>query len=156
MTGLEATIQEVQKYAPMQKYCGVRFTGKTAQKVAGVVSQEATYYVGGNDTIYSFKHDIDLQIGDTVVCDCTTGLAVGYVTTLTGGNTVDKPISTRWIVQRVDMGIHKARLEKDTVKKEIRRKMDDRRKQLEDEALYRMMAERDPEMAKLIEQYYEV
>lgn len=33
-------------------------------------------------------------------------------------------------------------------------KMDDRRKQLEDEALYRMMAERDPEMAKLIEEYY--
>ena len=53
------------------------------------------------------------------------------------------------------MVAHQVRMERVAKRLAIRKLMDDRRKQLEDEALYRMMAERDPEMAKLIVQYYE-
>jgi hypothetical protein len=152
------------KAIPVQQYAGVRFSGKTAAKMAEEHrimngSLQATRgnnapinLYSGNDTEYHFKHDIvDLVVGDTVVCDCTTGLAVGVVSSLNG----EAGSSTRWLVQRVDMLAHQNRMERVAKRLAIRKLMDDRRKQLEDEALYRMMAERDPEMAKLIVQYYE-
>jgi hypothetical protein len=153
-----ATIQAI----PVQKYAGVRFSGKTATRIAenervygggGDSKSDRTYInYNSNETEYHFKHDIiDLAIGDTVVCDCSTGLAVGVVSSLNG----ESKSSTRWLVQRVDMVAHQVRMERVAKRLAIRKLMDDRRKQLEDEALYRMMAERDPEMAKLIVQYYE-
>lgn len=140
------------KPVPTQKYVGVRFTGKTGQRVATGIANE-TYIPGGNtDMEYIFRRDIEVEIGDLVVCDCGTGFAVGVVTRLTCGDIIPK----RWMVQKIDIETHKIRLENDARRKAIRAKMDDRRKQLEDEALYRMMAERDPEMAELIKEYYGV
>ena len=128
--------------ASARRYAEVKFGGRNNRNF-------------DTSTPYTFNSDIEgLQIGDTVVCDCTTGLAVGEVVNFLAFDSSGK--SSRWIVQKVDLKVHSERLEKQAERERIRGLMDMRKKQLEDEALYRMMAERDPEMAKLIALYYGV
>lgn len=159
VNAIEEAKQVMRRYSPVQRYCGVRFGQKTAKAMLNAQGKSIKDTISldtdwTTDTIYTFKYDMNLEVGDTVVCDCTNGLSVGVVVKIDMHDTNGSGISTRWIVQKVDLEVHKERIAKDNKRKAIRCKMDDRRKQLEDEALYRMMAERDPEMARLIEEYY--
>lgn len=103
----------------------------------------------GTPKIYSFRTDLDLSVGDTVVCDTANGLTIGTVSDLEG----NEPKATKWIVQRVDLDAHKKRLEKEKALNAIKKKMDERRKQLQDIQIYQLLAQTDPEMKTLLEQY---
>ena len=118
-------------------------------------SNRASKWQGDSDSVYSFNSDLkDLNVGDLVVCDCSTGYTIGSVVSIAQIDTSGR--TSRWLVQKLDLTRHSERLALAKKQKELRGLMDLRRKQLEDEALYRMMAERDPEMAKLIAEYYGV
>jgi hypothetical protein len=101
---------------------------------------------------YDFFTDIeDLKIGDTVVVDSKYGLGLAKVELV-----MQQPQCTKdnkWVVQKVDLTAHEARLVKAQKLADIKRKMESRRKKLEEKAIYKMMAETDPEMAALLAEY---
>lgn len=64
-------------------------------------------FAGNLESLYDFKTDLELQIGDPVVCDTVRGFSVGKVIHLADTSTK----ATNWIVQKVDAEGHKARME---------------------------------------------
>lgn len=107
---------------------------------------------------YDFKYDKDdLKVGDVVVVDTSRGLQVAKVTTITklaAGETYSK--ATKWVIQKIDLTEHNARLERERKAAELKKQLEARRKQLEDIAIYEVLAKEDPKMAELLEQYKEV
>ena len=101
---------------------------------------------------YDFFTDLELKVGDVVVVDTQNGLQVAEVVDVD----VDSSKATKWVVDKVDMEAHKARIEREKRLKEITQKMEARRKKLEKFEVYRMLAEKDDEMAELLKQYAEV
>lgn len=100
---------------------------------------------------YHFLSDIEeLAVGDTVVTDTTRGLQVGTVTSVS-----DTPSSkaTKYIVQKVDMVKHEERKAKAKQQAELKKKMEARRKQLQENEIYRILAKEDEEMAKMLEEF---
>lgn len=122
----------------------------TARWIIGVKFNDYSY-----SKEYDFKYDKDdLKVGDTVVVDTQHGLQLAKVTTvikLAVGERYDK--ATKWVVQKVDLTEHEARLEREKKAKEIKKQLEARRKKLEEIAVYQLLAEKDPEMAKLLEEY---
>lgn len=101
---------------------------------------------------YAFKTDLELQGGDTVVCDTTHGLSIGKVV----GFQDSSNLATKWILCKVDLEKHEERIKKEKKLKEIKKKMDLRRKQHEEITFYKMIAEKDEEMANLLKEYEEL
>jgi uncharacterized protein (DUF1919 family) len=101
---------------------------------------------------YDFKTDLDLKEGDLVVCDTARGYNVGQVV----GIKESSKSATKWIVCKVDLEAHQKRLEHEKKLAEIKAKMEQRRKKLESLQIYRMLAQEDPEMAKLLKEYEEL
>lgn len=78
----------------------------------------------GTSTLYDFKTDLNLEIGDLVVCDTSCGYFLGTVADIKGRS--DK--ATKWIVDKVDLKAHEERLAKERKLKELKRLMDERLK----------------------------
>ncbi|MEW5952657.1 MAG: DUF4326 domain-containing protein [Bacillota bacterium] len=72
-------------------------------------------FAGNLSYLYDFFTDLDLQEGDPVVCDTvrgySVGKAVGFVETSTK--------ATNWIVQKVDVEGHRARMKERRAAKEL-------------------------------------
>ena len=64
----------------------------------------AVKFTQGSNT-YDFFNDLDVKLGDTVVCDTAYGLSVGTVVGLKDTS----PRATKWIVDKVDLSRHIAR-----------------------------------------------
>lgn len=97
---------------------------------------------------FAFKTDLDLQKDDLVVCDTVVGYALGTVVA------VDQELpATKWIVAKVDLSAHLERAETEQKIKELRNKMVTRRKVIEEKEIYKMLAEKDIEMASMIEEF---
>jgi hypothetical protein len=102
---------------------------------------------------YHFKNDIeDLKKGDTVVVDTINGMAVGLVVGFEDASVK----AEKWVVQKVDLEKHLERIERENKIKELKRKMEKRRKELEDIQLYVMLAKEDQEMAEMVKQLLEL
>lgn len=98
---------------------------------------------------YDFKNDIEvLAIGDMVVVDTVNGVAVA---TVVGIKDISKT-ATKWVIQKVDLDAHKARLAQDKIVIELKAKMEARRKELEEVNIYRILAKEDNSMAELLAQ----
>ncbi len=63
-------------------------------------------FAGNYEAKYDFKTDLELKIDDPVVCDTARGFSVGKVVGLLESSTK----ATNWIVQKVDVKGHQARL----------------------------------------------
>jgi len=107
--------------------------------------------------IYNYRAPKELKIekGDFVVVLSSTGLGVVYVTKVwennfTNAAKVNK--STSWILAKVDITAHKLRLEVEQKREFTKSQLDERKKVFEDTQNYRLMAENDPESAKLLEE----
>lgn len=113
------------------------------------------YIDGFPHKTYDFFTDIeDLRVGDTVVVDSVNGLGLAKVELVVKQSPYSK--ANKWIVQKVDLSSHEARIRKEKLASDLKKKMEARRKKLEQNAIYKMMAETDPEMAELLKQYEEV
>lgn len=98
---------------------------------------------------YHFKNDIvELSVGDTVVCDTVNGLAIGQVVGFEDASAQ----ATKWIVQKVDMEKHKERVAKQKRIDELKKKMEQRRKELQDIQIYMLLAKEDEAMKGLLDE----
>ncbi|MBZ9622947.1 hypothetical protein G9F71_008775 [Clostridium sp. FP2] len=102
---------------------------------------------------YHFMTDLDLETGDMVVCDTAVGVTVAIVTRL---EEEVSSLATKWIIGKVDMAAHTKRMELEAKKKDIKAKMEKRRKKLEDIAVFSILAKEDPDMAELLKEYQEI
>lgn len=99
--------------------------------------------------IYEFHTDLDLVAGDLVVCDNATGFTVGTVI----GYKEGRSLARKWIVQKVDLVSHNARLEREKKAANVRAKMELRRKKLEEREVYMLLAKEDEVMRELLAEY---
>lgn len=102
---------------------------------------------------YEFKcGDETVNLGDYVVVDTSVGIGVAKVV---GFKEVSK-LATRWVIQKVDMTKHEERLEREKKMKEVKAKMEARRKKLQEREIYILLAKEDDEMANLLKEYEEL
>lgn len=101
---------------------------------------------------YSYANfDTTLVEGDLcVVASAHHGLGLARVTEIIHENNIQTP---REIVARVDTTDYDFRVESRKNAAELKAKMQERAKQLQDVALYQMLAEKDPEMMELLNRY---
>lgn len=92
----------------------------------------------------------ELQKGDQVVCDTVRGLSVGEVT----GFNRSSAQATKHIVQVIDLSAHNERVERKKKLDELHKKMEKRRKEIQDVQVYHLLAQADPEMAEMLSQLY--
>jgi hypothetical protein len=109
-----------------------------------------------NPKNYNFLTDIeDLQPGDIVVVDTVNGLQVAefvkYNELGLGETGVKTP--TKWVVQKIDLSAHEARIEAAERAAKLKVMMEERRKKTQELEIYEILAKADPEMAKLLEEF---
>lgn len=106
---------------------------------------------------YDFKYEcevIDIKVGDKVIVESRNGLGIATVKTvirLAVGEKYEK--ATAWVVQKVDMEAHNRRKFREKEAKKLKRKLDERRQQVEESIVYNMLAQSDPEFAKMLSDY---
>lgn len=101
---------------------------------------------------YQFATDIeDLKAGDKVVVDTRNGLTIAQVEGYSEPNPALKDF--KWVVQKIDTETHEKRLEKQRQLAAVKRKMESRRKQLEEVQIFALLAKEDPSMKELFEEY---
>jgi hypothetical protein len=126
-----------------------------SQYVIGVKYDDNPY-----STEYDFKYEcevIDIGIGDKVVVESRLGLGIATVKTvirLAVGEKYEK--ATAWVVTKVDMTAHENRKRRAKEAEKLKRKLEERRKQLEDSYVYKLLAQNDPEFAQLLRDYNRV
>lgn len=110
------------------------------------------YLDSDKTSIYNYANfDPELKEGDLcVVKSLNHGLGLARVTEIVNTNDAKTP---REIVAKVDTHDYDFRVASRKNAAELKAKMQERAKQLQDIALYQMLAEKDPEMKELIDRY---
>lgn len=105
---------------------------------------------------YQFLTDImDLKTGDCVVVDTRNGPTVAYVIEYNSHSVLGHN-KLKWVIQKVDMTNHNQRLTKEKKLNEIRDKMEMRRKEIEEMQLFKLLAQEDEDMEKLLKEYQDL
>jgi len=99
---------------------------------------------------YSFKTNLNLNVGDQVVVDTSNNGAAIAVVSSTDGNYGK---ATRWVIQKIDMKEHRERIVKEAKLLALREKLEVRRSQIEDINVYEQYAKHDPKMFELWNEY---
>ena len=93
----------------------------------------------------------DITVGDLcVIKSGHHGLGLAHIVEVIDSNSFETP---REVVARVDISDYNDRVEKRVRAAELKDKMKERAKKLQDIALYQMLAKDDPEMMALLEEY---
>ncbi|MGD2330696.1 hypothetical protein [Bacillus amyloliquefaciens] len=102
---------------------------------------------------YAFRNDIEgIEVGDKVVVDTSNGFVVAEVTKVD----VVSNKASKYVVQKIDIEAHEKRIEKANKLIELKAKMEDRRKKLQEIEIYQILAKEDDEMAALLAEYGEI
>jgi predicted GTPase len=105
---------------------------------------------------YQFLTDIEgLQQGDLVVVDTRNGFAIAQIE---GYEEIEKPglKELKWVVQKVDLTAHQERMEKQRRLNALKRKMESRKKQLEEFQIFALLAKEDEVMKEMLEEFLEL
>jgi hypothetical protein len=100
-------------------------------------------YDGTNNIHYSFKTDNDHQEYEKLVVESENGLGIVTVHRMAEYEHEIKR-ATKWVVCKIDLTEHKARIERENKKQVLLSEMAQLHKKLEKETLYEMMAEKKP------------
>ena len=93
----------------------------------------------------------DLKVGDLVVVKpAHHKIALARVEEILEGNNYE---TSREVVSKVDTSYYNERVKIREQAAELKAKMEERARKLQDIALYQMLAENDPDMQKLLEEY---
>lgn len=120
-----------------------------------------TVQYAGNYRHYDFKYEaavMDIRQGDKVVVESSTGLGVAEVTMVVK-LAVNEAWPTKvkaWVVQRIYIEPHEIRKNRAKLAEELKKKMEARRKEIQDATIYEDLAAKDEEMAKLLQEYKNV
>lgn len=129
----------------------------TMSKITNYLNAVRIQYVDNSapsSYIYA-NFEPDLKVGDLcVIQSAHHGLGLARVTEVLEGNSFD--ISSREVVAKVYDDFYKERVANRKKAAEIKAKMQERAKQLQDIALYQMLAKDDPEMMELLNAYQAV
>jgi len=107
---------------------------------------------GPSDTLYSFFADSEMNLkeGDTVVVDTRNGLQVATVREIDVIDQASVGVASKWVVDKVDLSAHEARIERQKRMKSVLAKLRARRKDFEEMALSEVLADKDNEVAELL------
>ena len=118
-------------------------------KVAGVKFPEGT----NKDKEYFYALFDDYFVGDLVVVQTGHhGLALAEISSI-GWTDKERVKCSREIITRVDMTAFLDRQEKRKALVQLKKDMDKKVKELQETALYELLAEKDPALALMLEQY---
>lgn len=119
-------------------------------KVAGVNFLDGT---NTERTYWYALYDDDIVVGDTVVVKSGHhGLGVAKVVSIDERNT-DVVECGREIIAKVDFSAYEERKAKEQRKAELKKNMDAKVKQLQEYAIFEMLAEKDTELSEMLEEY---
>lgn len=144
-----ANMKEVATMAHEEKLSvvGCVFTHPTEGNRRGEIPADKTYY-------YQVLPGVDVHPGDTVVVICATGWQVVDCVEVDVTEEDKVTRATAKVVAVCDMAPYNAYCDAETRRKELKRALVARRKALEGEAVYAMLAKNDPEMAALLAEYH--
>jgi hypothetical protein len=95
---------------------------------------------------YDFFCDIAVKNGDTVVVDTVNGLGLAEVV----GVKKESSKANNWVVQKVDLGAHAARKERERALTVLEKAMEKRLREINKLKQFETAALGDPEMAELL------
>lgn len=128
--------------------CGMEHNGRL---VVSVILRECPGNAAHFSTKrFSFFADPDLELfdGDIVVVDADGAPTVGRVVNK-DLSAMDLARASKWVIGRVDMSAHEARLAAERQLQALKVKMEAKVKNFEQNHKYLLMAQQDPEMAKM-------
>ena len=106
---------------------------------------------------YVFAAYEDLKEGDVVVVDTANGFQLVTVTGI--AETLPRSVSMgdlKEVVCRVDFSKYQERKDKVAKLKELKEEMDKKVKVLQNNAIYEMLAEKDPSLKAMLDEYKEL
>ena len=141
---------EIMEEKNMEKITG--YLNCVAVEIAGLVKGvEIAGLVKGN-RFYVANFDSDLNVGDYCAVDYGSKL---FLATVIKISDTDVDVVGE-VVAKVNTDAYNARVKVREKAAELKTKMEARAKQLQDVALYKMLAENDPDMADLLHEYQEL
>jgi len=105
---------------------------------------------------YNFQTSIlDLEKGDKVVVDTVNGLVIAEFDSYDelGFGESGVKVPSKWVVQKIDVTAHNTRVEAAAKVIKIKAMMEARRKKSEEITVYAILAQEDPEMKALLDEY---
>ena len=103
---------------------------------------------------YYYKTFFPVYAGQLVVVSTKDGYSVGMVFQV-GLSPENREKATRYLVQPIDDTVFLARLAADERTSELKAKMDRRVKELQENRIYEILAQDDPELAEMLIEYKE-
>lgn len=136
----------------------LRLKGETKEmsEVKGNYGVVMVKFLQGTNTIkeYAFAlFDTSVLIGDCVLCDTANGYNVAKVVNIISKEEYVGEKVTKEIICKVDFSEFEKRKELRKKKENIKKQMDKMVKDNQELVLYQMLAEKNPEMAKMLEEY---
>jgi hypothetical protein len=64
--------------------------------------------------------------------------------------------ATQWIIAKIDLETHREAVAKEERKELLKLQLEARRKQIQNTEIYAALAEKDPEMAAILEEYNKI
>lgn len=126
------------------------------RKYASVQFEKINFNPNPLQKVYQFSTDIDdLKKGDCLVVDTVNGPTVAYFVEYNDLPKFDSN-KLKWVIQKIDMVSHDQRLQNEKRLNTIRDKMENRRKQLEEIQIFKILAKEDKDMEKLLNEYNEL
>lgn len=104
----------------------------------------------GSDKTYSYLCTDEIKKGDRVVVEARDSYSCATVVDV--GSFAHANMRLKWVVQKIDAGKLEATKVQWAKMQEIREAMNDRKKLLEEEAIYSLLAKEDDVMKALVEQ----
>jgi hypothetical protein len=118
-----------------------------------IVYVAVVLFESGSRTYDFLTDDENLKPGDMVVCHVNSngfrGLSIGEVKTFKTRSAK----ATNWLVQKVDLTAHQERIDRHERMQDLKAEMDARYKKDSELEKYRRMAERDPAMTEMLQEY---
>ena len=101
---------------------------------------------------YSYKTSLDLEVGDIVLVDSPSNGIVAVTVRSVNDTLSPNKEATKWIIQKVDFSEWEENVKREERKQEIKAKIEAKKEELEELAIYEMLAKSSPEIAGLLEE----
>lgn len=99
-------------------------------------------------------YDEDIKEGDMVaVATLHHGFCVARVVEVVQNPDPDISVNGRQIISKIDFGAYNERIEREEKMKKLKKEMDAKVREIQATTLYEMMAEKDPVLAEMLEQF---
>lgn len=105
-----------------------------------------------NGKQYVFKCAEEVSEGDLVVCETSRGFGVGRVCSIEIRKSRIEQANA-WIICKLDLSAHLERLKTEARLNELKSQMLERKKELDEEMIFMLLAEKDPSMKAMLEEF---